>query len=119
MRSKGVDGARMELLLNELCIYINKNTVPGDKSPLIPSAIRIGSPPMTTRGLKQKDFEIIYKLLDRSTELCREIKGKSKGNKLADFKDALKEEKGNKKFSDLFQEINQFASQFPIPGGLI
>ncbi len=60
MRSKGVDGARMELILNDLCIYINKNTVPGDKSALLPSAIRIGSPAMTTRGLKEKDFSVIY-----------------------------------------------------------
>ena len=70
MRSKGVDGARMELLLNDLSIYINKNTIPGDKSALLPSAIRIGSPAMTTRGLKEKDFEQIYKFLERSTELC-------------------------------------------------
>lgn len=52
MRSKGVNGSIMEALMNELKISINKNTVPGDKSALMPSAIRIGSPAMTTRGLK-------------------------------------------------------------------
>ena len=51
MRSKDVDGARMELILNDVDIYINKNTVPDDKSALLPSAIRIGSCAMTTRGL--------------------------------------------------------------------
>jgi glycine hydroxymethyltransferase len=52
MRSKGLDGARVELLTNEINIFLNKNTVPGDKSALTPSAIRVGSPAMTTRGLK-------------------------------------------------------------------
>jgi len=37
-------------------MYINKNTVPGDKSALVPSGIRIGSPAMTTRGCLEKDF---------------------------------------------------------------
>lgn len=87
----------MELLLNDLSIYINKNTIPGDKSALLPSAIRIGSPAMTTRGLKERDFEQIYKFLDRSTELCVEINKKSKGKKVADFKVALAEEKGSRK----------------------
>lgn len=50
MRSKKLDGARIETILNEVDIYINKNTVPGDKSALVPSGIRIGSPGMTTRG---------------------------------------------------------------------
>lgn len=52
MRSKNLDGGRMEALMNHLSISINKNTVPGDKSALIPSGIRIGPPAMTTRGCK-------------------------------------------------------------------
>lgn len=50
MRSKRLDGARIEAICNEIGISINKNTVPGDKSALVPSGIRIGSPAMTTRG---------------------------------------------------------------------
>ena len=56
MRSKGVDGSRIEVLTNELSIFLNKNTVPGDKSPMNPSGIRLGSPAMTTRGCKEADF---------------------------------------------------------------
>lgn len=50
MRSKHLNGAKIEIILNEIGVYINKNTVPGDISPLNPSGIRIGSPAMTTRG---------------------------------------------------------------------
>ena len=56
MRSKGTDGGRIEALMNEISLSINKNTVPGDKSALIPSGIRIGAPAMTTRGCKETDF---------------------------------------------------------------
>lgn len=82
----------MELLTNEINMYINKNTVPGDKSALTPSAIRIGSPAMTTRGLKEKDWDNIYEFVNRTTELCKKIKTKCKQNKLAQFKAVLAEE---------------------------
>lgn len=52
MRSKNIDGGRIEAFMNEISFAINKNTVPGDRSALIPSGVRIGSPAMTTRGCK-------------------------------------------------------------------
>lgn len=57
MRSKNTDGARVEIILEYINIYTNKNTVPDDKSALVPSGIRLGTPAMTTRGLLEKDFE--------------------------------------------------------------
>ena len=45
------------MLLDKVNITVNKNTIPGEKlSPSLTSGIRIGSPAMTTRGLKEKDF---------------------------------------------------------------
>lgn len=73
MRSKKLDGARIETILNETDIYINKNTVPGDKSALIPSGIRIGSPAMTTRGCIEKDFVQIMSFLNKGTEIATKI----------------------------------------------
>ena len=42
-----------------LYIALNKNTIPGDKSALSPGGVRIGAPAMTTRGLKEADFEAV------------------------------------------------------------
>lgn len=86
MRSKGIDGGRIEAVMNEISVSINKNTVPGDKSALIPSGIRIGSPGMTTRGCKEQDFVQIMKFIDRATEISNAINKKAQGTKLKDFK---------------------------------
>ena len=41
-------------------ITVNKNTVPGEtRSPFVTSGVRIGSPALTSRGMKEKEFELI------------------------------------------------------------
>ena len=55
--SSNLTGKDAEKLLDEINITVNKNTIPYDKaSPMITSGIRIGSPAMTTRGLKEAEF---------------------------------------------------------------
>ena len=55
--SSNLTGKESEKLLDEINITVNKNTIPYDKaSPMITSGIRIGSPAMTTRGLKEDEF---------------------------------------------------------------
>ena len=55
--SSNLTGKEAEKLLDEINITVNKNTIPYDKaSPMITSGIRIGSPAMTTRGLKEVEF---------------------------------------------------------------
>lgn len=56
LRGHGVDGAAAERALETAGISVNKNTVPGDKSALKPSGIRIGTPAVTTRGAIQRDM---------------------------------------------------------------
>ncbi len=56
--SKGLTGAEAEKLLEEAGITVNKNAIPFDpKPPRITSGIRIGTPAITTRGLKEKEVE--------------------------------------------------------------
>lgn len=55
--SSNLTGKESEKLLDEINITVNKNTIPYDKaSPMVTSGIRIGSPAMTTRGLKEVEF---------------------------------------------------------------
>ncbi len=65
LRSKNVTGKDAQEALDESGITVNKNAVPfDDKSPLITSGIRIGTPALTTRGMKEKEMGIIGELID-------------------------------------------------------
>ena len=59
LRDKKIDGSRVQILLDHCNIYANKNSVPGDKSALNPGGMRLGTPAMTTRGLKENDFKTV------------------------------------------------------------
>ena len=56
-KSIGLTGAEAEKILESINITVNKNTIPNEtESPFVTSGIRIGSPAMTTRGLKEQEF---------------------------------------------------------------
>lgn len=60
----GITGKDAEAMLEEVNIACNKNTIPNDEyGPTVGSGIRLGSPAMTTRGLKKAEFEKIGKLI--------------------------------------------------------
>ena len=65
LRNQKVDGARAEKILEEIGIAVNKNTCPGDKSALRPSGLRLGSPALTSRCLKEDDFKKVAEFIDR------------------------------------------------------
>ena len=63
--SVNITGLEAEKLLDEVNITVNKNTIPNEKEKaFITSGIRIGSPAMTTRGLKEEDFVEIARIID-------------------------------------------------------
>ncbi len=60
LSNKGVTGKDAQLLLDEVGITVNKNGVPFDTlSPFITSGIRIGTPAVTTRGMKEEEMDMI------------------------------------------------------------
>lgn len=65
LRSKNVTGKEAENALVKADITLNKNMVPfDDKSPFVTSGIRVGTPAITTRGLKEKHMDKIVDLID-------------------------------------------------------
>jgi len=78
---KEFSGKDADAALGNAGITVNKNTVPGEtRSPFVTSGIRIGSPALTSRGMKEKEFELIANriadILDdiNNTELQEKIK---------------------------------------------
>lgn len=94
LTSKGVSGKKFERALEDSGITVNKNTVPNEtRSPFITSGIRVGTPALTTRGMKESDMI-----------------------KIADWMNRVME---NRKSSDqmtiIKNEITEFARSFPMP----
>ena len=66
LRNKNLTGKDAQEALDQAGITVNKNAVPfDDKSPLITSGIRIGTPAVTTRGMKESEMEVIAELMDK------------------------------------------------------
>ena len=73
LTNKNITGKDAETALDEVGITVNKNTIPFDtQKPSIASGIRIGTPAMTTRGMKEEEMRTIAELIDRT------IKGEDK-----------------------------------------
>ncbi|MGI6665824.1 MAG: serine hydroxymethyltransferase, partial [Bacillota bacterium] len=67
LTSKGITGRDAEVALDKVGITVNKNGIPFDtKKPMITSGIRIGSPAVTTRGMKEPEMKVIGELIDRT-----------------------------------------------------
>jgi glycine hydroxymethyltransferase len=69
LTNKGLSGKKAEKALEAAGITVNKNTVPFDeKSPFVTSGIRVGTPALTTRGMKEPEMEKIAGLMSRVLE---------------------------------------------------
>ncbi len=95
LTNKGVSGKEAQEKLDTVGITLNKNTVPGDpRPPMDPSGIRLGTPAITTRGMKEPEMERVADWIDRvitnidDTNLHAEIK----------------------------KEVEEMSLKFPVPG---
>lgn len=69
LRPKHITGAQAEKALETAGISVNKNMIPNDpQSPMVTSGIRVGTPAMTTRGMKESEMETIAALITRVIE---------------------------------------------------
>ena len=95
LRNKNISGKAAQETLDEVGITCNKNSVPfDDKSPLVTSGIRIGTPALTTRGMKESEMEKIADMINKvisapkderiKKEVSEEVKNLTSGFKLYD-----------------------------------
>lgn len=88
---EGMTGKKAEQLLEEVNITVNKNTIPGEtRSPFVTSGIRVGTPALTTRGMKEPEMKLIATL----------------------FKKALMEE--GRHVEEIKKEVRNLAENFPL-----
>jgi glycine hydroxymethyltransferase len=69
MRSKGISGKDAEAALGHAHITVNKNMVPfDDKSPFVTSGIRVGTPAISSRGVKEAEIVKVVEFIDAAIE---------------------------------------------------
>jgi glycine hydroxymethyltransferase len=67
--SKGITGKQAEKALEQAGITVNKNTIPFDTNPpMVTSGIRIGTPALTTRGMKEEEMRVIGEFISDTLE---------------------------------------------------
>lgn len=90
--SVNLTGKEASDILESVNITVNKNAIPDDpRKPWDPSGIRVGTPALTSRGMKEKDMEYVAELIDK----------------------ALRNSDGVNKIRE---NVREFANKFPIPG---
>ncbi|KAL9648448.1 hypothetical protein ABK040_014068 [Willaertia magna] len=119
LKNKGVDGARVEAVLERASIALNKNTVPGDKSALVPGGIRLGTPALTTRGFVENDFVKVAQLLHEGITIAVQTKDKLNKEglkKIKEFKDYLDQNPDSTGITELRNRVEEFSKSFPTVG---
>lgn len=117
LRPLGISGSKMSKVCDRVCITLNKNAVPGDKSALSPGGVRVGTPALTTRGFKETEFEQVAEFLHQALQLALKIDTAIPGGstrKLSQFKAAMPSYA--EELDALREEVVSFAGKFPIPG---
>jgi glycine hydroxymethyltransferase len=93
LSSLGLTGLEAEIALGKAGITVNKNTIPNEqRSPFVTSGLRIGTPTITTRGMKESDM---YKIGDWITAVLKDINNVSEINRIK-------------------IEVTEFSKKFPL-----
>jgi glycine hydroxymethyltransferase len=94
LSSKGLAGKEAEIAWEKIGISVSRSTIPNDPNPpMNPSGVRLGTPAITTRGMKEAEMKLIVSLMDKA------LMNREDETKLAEFK----------------EEIKKLCAQFPIP----
>jgi glycine hydroxymethyltransferase len=95
MQSFGIPGGEVERTLDRIGITLNKNMLPDDpRPPMDPSGVRLGTPAITTRGMKEADMDMLGRFM----------------------LEAIAKRADDGAMTALAQEVKAFCQQFPVPG---
>lgn len=96
LTNKNITGKQAQNVLDSVGITLNKNTVPYEKrSPFDPSGIRLGTPALTSRGMKEKEMKVVARFID----------------------EALRNRDNKAVLKELALQVRQFAGKFPVSRG--
>lgn len=117
LRNKGINGAVAALALETAGIVVNKNGVPFDTNPpFYPSGIRLGTPAITTRGMKEKEMIKVASFMDRA---LLEVSGidlpTDKEKRKIEWKKIKANIIKNKKLLQIAKEVKNLTAKFPLP----
>ena len=98
LTSKNITGKDAAAVLDRACITVNKNLIPYDtKSPFVASGLRIGTPAVTTRGMKEPEMKVIARLID----------------------EVISSPADEKVIANVRKEVGRLAKKFPLYKGLV
>lgn len=117
LTNKGVNGAVAALALEVAGIVVNKNAVPNDPMPpFYPSGIRLGTPMITTRGMKEREMVKVASFINEAIEEVRGRKFPQEKEQRTEFWRAFR--RGvvkNRKLLAITQEVRTLCRKFPVP----
>ena len=110
-------GVFLQDALDKAGITVNKHTIPQDpSSPFSPSGVRIGTPAITTRGMKEDEMKIIGKWIAEVVQETKEYRlPETKEERIAYLKQFKKDIAENQKLMDIKKQVKELCSKFPLP----
>ncbi|PHH67386.1 hypothetical protein CDD81_156 [Ophiocordyceps australis] len=125
LKPNGVDGGRVERVLELVGVAANKNTVPGDRSALVPGGLRMGTPAMTTRGFGEDDFVRVADVVDRAVAIAARVdktvraaaaaKEDAKAGRIKLFMEYLGNGDDDAEIVQLRSEVGDWVGTYPLP----
>lgn len=110
LSNKNCKGKNFAFALEKVNIIVNANTHPREQgSPFNPTGLRLGTPAITSRGMKEDDMNKIANWINQTMELIKDAP-----KNFEEFKTFLQQP--NTQFDQVANEVKTFALEFPVPG---